>query len=263
MAMYRDQTGYEMSLPDLPLRIVSLVPSQTELLFDLGLNDSIVGITRFCIHPAPKVKGRTLIGGTKNPDLNVIRSLKPELIIANKEENRREDIETLRKEFPVWTSDISTLQEATDMIRQIGQLVDKEASANWMAGLIEQRFNQLSEESAQSGQRVAYFIWRNPWMVAGQDTFIHTMLTQAGWRNVFAHQPRYPQCSIEDLQAQQPDLLLFSTEPYPFQEKHMEEVAATLPYAKVHLVDGALFTWYGSRLLRTPAYLQSLRQSLL
>lgn len=264
MAHFTDQIGHSIHLPDNPRRIVSLVPSQTELLFDLGLDETIVGITKYCIHPHCKTRHKTLVGGTKNPDLHLIRTLQPDLIIGNKEENRREDIEALQAEFPVWVSDISSMDDATAMIRKIGQLVQNEASANWLAQRIEERFESLAADLITSALRkkVAYLIWRKPWMVAGGGTFIHALLELAGLDNVFGNDPRYPECSIETLVAAQPELILLSSEPYPFKESHLSEMQALCPNAQLLLVDGELFSWYGSRLLRTPAYLRSLLSSL-
>jgi len=252
--------GVPLQLADRPRRIVSLVPSQTELLFDLGLNETIVGVTRYCLHPQAKIRNKTIVGGTKNPDLSAIRALHPDLIIGNKEENRREDIEALQAEFPVWISDISSLADAITMIRTIGRLVWKETSADWLAARIEERFETLATEliSRSSGKKAAYLIWRKPWMVAGGGTFIDAMLRRVGLDNTFADQLRYPECLDETLIARKPEVILLSSEPYPFKETHLAEIRALCPAAQLHLVDGQLFSWYGSRLLRTPAYLSSL-----
>ncbi|MPR32919.1 ABC transporter substrate-binding protein [Salmonirosea aquatica] len=260
MAQFTDQMGLPLQLNDCPQRIVSLVPSQTELLLDLGLNDTVVGITRYCLHPKPKIQGKAIIGGTKTPDLALIRKLQPDLILGNKEENRREDIEALRAEFPVWMSDINSLADATAMVREIGRLVCKETSADWLAERIEERFETLAGELASRPLRkkAAYLIWRKPWMVAGGGTFIDAMLSQAGLDNVFAGQPRYPECAEETLKASLPELILLPSEPFPFKEGHLAEIQALCPDAQVLLVNGELFSWYGTRLLRTPAYLRSL-----
>lgn len=265
MATFIDQMGHTVELAIPPKRIVSLVPSQTELLFDLGLNETVVGVTRYCVHPSFKTQHKTSIGGTKNPDLKLIRALQPDLIIGNKEENRREDIEALHAEFPVWISDIATLADATAMIREIGHLVAKETSADWLARRIEERFETLAAEVAPRiiRRKAAYLIWRKPWMVAGGGTFIHALLERAGLDNVFADQPRYPECTVESLVVSQPEVIFLSSEPYPFKETHLAEMQIMLPNAQILLVDGELFSWYGSRLLRTPAYLRSLVASLL
>ncbi len=271
MAHYTDQTGFTIEITTLPQRIVSLVPSQTELLFDLGLNEQVVGVTKYCVHPEPKVRDKVKVGGTKNPDIALIRELNPTLIIGNKEENTQEVIEQLRTEYPVWLSDVNTLAEATGMIRSLGELVCKEPSAQWIADKVQERFQELADELAQQPparhktvpRRVAYFIWRKPWMVVGSDTFIHAMLEAAGFSNVFGDLTRYPACSEGELDQFNPDVVLLSSEPYPFKEKHLAELRDIYPRATIRLVDGELFSWYGSRLLRTPDYLRRLRESLL
>ncbi|GAB3173025.1 ABC transporter substrate-binding protein [Telluribacter humicola] len=270
MRTFTDQTGHTITLSGLPLRIVSLVPSQTELLFDLGLNEQVVGVTKYCVHPDPKVRDKIKVGGTKNPDIDLIRTLNPDIIIGNKEENTREVIELLRDEYPVWLSDVNNLDDALGMIRSLGEIVGKEPSANWIADKIQERFQVLTDELAQSGstkrkipRNVAYFIWRKPWMVVGSDTFIHTMLEVAGFSNVFGGMARYPACSEGELTQFKPDLVLLSSEPYPFKEKHITELRDSYPKAAIRLVDGELFSWYGSRLLRTPDYLRRLREALL
>lgn len=264
MNHYIDQMGFEITLAEIPRRIVSLVPSQTEFLFDLGLDESLVGITRFCVHPELKARAKTKVGGTKNPDIELIRELKPDLIIGNKEENRQEDIELLKRDFPVWLSDVNTLLDAYHMMRELGRIVGNPTSAEWIADRIERRFTEFSYGMLPPVKpvKVAYLIWRKPWMVAGGGTFIDSILTTAGFTNAFANTPRYPECKAEDFQLAAPDVLLLSTEPYPFSEKHWAEVQTLAPRANIVLVDGELFSWYGSRLLRTPAYLTDLHTSL-
>jgi ABC-type Fe3+-hydroxamate transport system substrate-binding protein len=270
MQLVTDQTFQQVPLlRGLPLRIVSLVPSQTELLFDLGLNEEVVGLTRYCVHPASKARTKTVVGGTKDPDLQLIRSLQPSLILGNKEENTREVIEQLREEFPVWLSDVSTLADATAMIRTVSEVVGKPETGTWLVNKINERFLLLSGEVARQQQeqptpprRVAYLIWRKPWMVAGSGTFIHSLLETTGWVNAFADVPRYPTVSPDEFRQRNPDLVLLSSEPYPFRAKHQAELNQLLPRATVRLVEGDLFSWYGSRLLRTPDYLRSLRASL-
>lgn len=266
MPTYLDQMGNSIELPALPKRIVSIVPSQTELLFDLGLDETILAITRYGVHPEAKVQGRTLIGGTKNPDLAKIRALQPDLIIGNKEENRQEDIEALQKEFPVWVSDVNNLTDATAMIRSVGIMVGKETSAEWIANRIEKRFAELATGAMpvlpSKRPKVAYLIWRKPWMVAGAGTFIDNMLHHAGFSNVFAAQARYPAPTEEDLKNTHPDWVFLASEPYPFNEASKAEIQALWPDCQIKLVDGELFSWYGSRLLRMPDYLRGLHDEM-
>ncbi|SIT94785.1 ABC-type Fe3+-hydroxamate transport system, substrate-binding protein [Pontibacter indicus] len=245
-----------MTLQQLPQRIVSLVPSQTELLFDLGLEERIVGLTKFCIHPKEKVKQKTKIGGTKNFKLDVIDELQPDLIIGNKEENYPEGIAALQEKYPVWMSDIYTLEDSLQMITQLGELTGTEAKAEQIAQGIAAGFQKL--QPVQPAIPTAYFIWRKPYMAVGSDNFIDHLLQRCGFRNVFADQPRYPEVSSDELRAAAPKLILLSSEPYPFQEKHFAEFQELCPNAVIKVVDGEMFSWYGSRLLQAPAYLQGI-----
>ena len=239
-----------------PKRIVSVVPSQTELLADLGLNDEVVGITKFCIHPESWFRNKERIGGTKKLDIEKIKALQPDLIIANKEENEQEQIEELAKHFPVWISDIHNLPQALQMIQVVGQLTGTDGKANELVDEIVNGFTKL--HTATSAKRVAYFIWYNPWMSVGHDTFISNVIHTIGWKNVLADKSRYPEITLEELKAYNPELVLLSSEPFPFKEKHMAEVKAALPDAEVKLVDGEMFSWYGSRLKEAVGYLQQL-----
>jgi ABC-type Fe3+-hydroxamate transport system substrate-binding protein len=249
-----------ISLPCPPKRIISLVPSQTELLFDLGLEAEVIGITKFCIHPAKWFRGKTRIGGTKTVNLHKVATLNPDLIIANKEENVREQVEELAKNFPLWISDINNLEQAYVMINSIGHITSKQEAADFIIKRIKDGFSQL--QAAHSQPRTAYLIWKDPYMSVGGDTFIHHLMEAAGFNNVFGHLERYPQFTIEVLQQAGCELLLLSSEPYPFKEKHITELQQYLPQTNIRLVDGEMFSWYGSRLMRAPAYFQQLRQQL-
>ncbi|MFI5137468.1 MAG: ABC transporter substrate-binding protein [Sphingobacteriales bacterium] len=255
MPVFYDQIGREISLAAPPKRIVSVVPSQTELLFYLGLDQEIVGITKYCIHPADKFKTSAKIGGTKQLDIAGIKALKPDLIIANKEENDQSQIEELMMFCPVWVSDINDLSGAVDMIEKLGVLVNRESAANALSGLIKGRFDSLT--MLQSPLRIAYFIWRKPYLVAGRGTFINNMLQKCGFTNAF-EQGRYPEVDAAMIADALPDVVLLSSEPYPFKEKHIAEFKALLPSAVIKVVDGELFSWYGSRLLYAPAYFEGL-----
>jgi len=254
-----DQMGESCTLASKPKRIVSLVPSQTELLFDLGLNEEVIGITKFCTDPENKVKNVQKVGGTKKFNFDIIAELKPDLIIGNKEENYEEGINQLKQDYPVWMSDIVTLDDALQMIQQIGVLVGTENEANEMAKTIKQSTCDLGENIDRTA---AYFIWQKPYMVAGSDTFIDEMIKLCGLQNIFADQDRYPETSIDILQDKKPDVVMLSTEPFPFKDSHVQEIQALLPYSKVVLVDAMYFSWYGSRLLGTGDYLRSLKKAL-
>jgi ABC-type Fe3+-hydroxamate transport system substrate-binding protein len=259
----QDQIGNQIILSEPPKRIVSLVPSQTELLFSLGLEDEVVGITKFCIHPENWFRTKTRIGGTKNPHISKITSLNPDIIIANKEENREEDVKALRAICPVWTSDVHHLDDALNMIEQIGIVVNRKENADKLICEIRDKFNILSQSHHI---KVAYLIWKNPYMSIGNDTFIHSMLQQAGFINVFANYTRYPVITEEMLKECNADYIFLSSEPYPFKEKHIMELNQILSqknaHAKVLLVNGEYFSWYGSRLTDAANYLNNLINSL-
>jgi ABC-type Fe3+-hydroxamate transport system substrate-binding protein len=266
MIIITDQLGRKLHLPGSPQRIVSVVPSQTELLFDLELNDVVVGITKFCVHPEKWFRSKTRVGGTKSLNLDTIHFLEPDLIIANKEENTKQQIEELAKVYPVWISDVSDLSTALQMIRSIGELTNKQEKAAGIVTRIQHAFDSLAIIVQRMNHRpgTAFLIWKDPYMTIGADTFIHAMLTTCGLRNIFEHLTRYPQVTIEELQQVNPggkphcELLLLSSEPFPFKQKHAQELQLQLPATKIMLVDGEMFSWYGSRLLYTAEYLTKL-----
>lgn len=286
--IFTDQLNRKIELPFPPKRIISLVPSQTELLYDIGLRDEVVGITKFCIHPDEWFHTKIRIGGTKKIDFEKIKQLKPDLIIGNKEENEKGQIEQLMKDHKVWMSNIYTLKDALNMIVQVGTLVGKPKESVNLKLQIEGSFKAIQaspdlpegEENQHTSQTygltgyssspwgrlggasVAYFIWRKPFMVAGSNTFINDMLSRCGFNNVFAtsNSMRYPEVSIDQIAEIKPDVILLSSEPYPFKEKHIEEFQSICPEAKIIIVDGELFSWYGSRLLQAPAYFEKIRE---
>lgn len=258
-AMFKDQLGRQVELHVPPRRIVSLVPSQTELLADLGLNDRVVGITKFCVHPESWRKTKAIIGGTKQFDFTAIHALNPDLIIANKEENYEAGITELSKHYPVWISDIVTLDDSLDMITQVGSMTQTESKAQELVGSIRQSFQNLPRPQ---GLKTLYLIWRNPWMAAASGTFIHEMIGLTGLKNSIADRSRYPELTSDEIRQLNPELILLSSEPYPFKENHIAELQKLCPAARILLVDGEMFSWYGSRLLKFPAYLQTLRNTL-
>ncbi|MFN3197851.1 MAG: helical backbone metal receptor [Bradymonadia bacterium] len=258
---FTDALGRHVDVPSTPRRIVSLVPSQTELLADLGLDDEVVGITRFCIHPKAWCQGRRQVGGTKNARVDEILSLRPDLVIANKEENTRPMVEALAAEVPVYVTDVGDVAEGIEMIRALGALVGRAEQAHAIADEVVEGFEALSFSEVLQIP-VAYFIWRGPYMAAGSSNFIHDVLERGGMRNVVGHLPRYPEITLSGLKSLRPQWVLLSSEPYPFKSIHMREIEEALPGVRCALVDGELFSWYGSRMRRTPAYLAELRRHL-
>lgn len=250
-----DQLNHNIEIRSTPERIISLVPSQTELLFDLGLEDHVVGITKFCVHPPAWRNQKTFVGGTKNFNLDIIRSLNPDLIIANKEENDAGRIAALQKDFPVWVSDVHARASAVAMMDAIGQLTDTVGQSKEVIDDINVAFQSLKKNP---GYRTLYLIWKKPWMAAGSDTFIHAMMEEMGLQNVI-RAARYPEVAEEEIKALNPELILLSSEPFPFQQKHVVELAQLLPNATIKLVDGEMFSWYGSRMRLAPVYFNSLK----
>lgn len=261
MKLVRDQMYRELGLPDVPKRIISLVPSQTELLHYWGLGDRVVGITKFCVHPEEWYRTKARVGGTKTVDLEKVRALKPDLIIGNKEENTKSDIEALEKEYPVWMSDMQELKEVWEMMSMLGIILNVEEKSERLIQGLKEDFLSLKKE-VQKPWKVAYFIWQNPFMVAGGNTFIDALLREANFENVFMAESRYPSVTVAQIQAKKPELILLSSEPYPFKEKHINLFQEMCPMAKVEVVDGELFSWYGSRLLYTVNYIKKLHKKL-
>lgn len=246
------------------MRIVSLVPSITELLFDLGLDRHVVGVTRFCIRPAEKVKTIKKIGGTKTIKLNEIIALLPDLVIANKEENSKNDIEELSNHCPVWVTDIRTLDDALGMIIELGKRTNCTHQADQLALKILTEFRKLETTSINQNKRVVYLIWESPIMVAGRNTFINDLLEKNGWENATIHTTsRYPEMTIQEIRNIEPDYIFLSSEPFPFKEDHQKKYTKVYPKSVVKIVDGEMFSWYGSRLVHAPQYFQQLSQSLI
>lgn len=235
-----------------PKRIVSLVPSQTELLAWFGLVDETIGITKFCVHPADWLKTKHIIGGPKNIKIDKIIALQPDLIIANKEENVKEQVEALSQHFPVWLTDVNNLQEALLMITDVGNLTNKKDKAAELNKNISKGFFKINR--LPKPVKTAYLIWNDPLMTIGGDNFINDMLQCCGFENIFAHQNRYPAIAINDLVHNNCELLLLSSEPFPFKQRHKEALQQQLPGIQILLVDGEYFSWYGSRLMDAPSY---------
>jgi iron complex transport system substrate-binding protein len=234
------------------MRIVSLCPSLTELVFDLGRGEELVGRTKFCVHPVGRVERIEPVGGTKNPKIARILELAPDLVLMNEEENRREDARALAAAgLCLHVSFPRDVGETAAMVRDIGSTLGAVTEAESIAAEIERRAARVRENAHSAPPvRYAYLIWRNPWMVAGGATFVTAMLALPGGINVFADHPdRYPVVTAKDLADADPDAVFLSSEPFPFKEKHADELASStgLPRDRVHFVDGEYLSWHGSR----------------
>lgn len=260
MLVYKDQIGTTLKLAKKPMRIISIVPSQSEFLWHIGLGNELVGITKFCIHPDEMYRGVERVGGTKKLDIKKIRALKPDLIIGNKEENERTDIELLQKEFNVWMSDICTFDDSFDMMTQLGNILGKEKETEKIVADVRTSLTELKD--LFSSQTVAYFIWNKPYMLAAKNTFIDFVLNYIGLKNAFSHLERYPEVDEIALQKAQPEFCFLSSEPFPFKQEHVNELKKELPNSKIVIVDGEVFSWYGTRLLHLNAYIKDLKNTL-
>jgi ABC-type Fe3+-hydroxamate transport system substrate-binding protein len=250
-----DASGEPFASAGPPRRIVSLIPSTTELLCDLGLAERLVGVTAYCVEPQEIVRTKVRIGGEKDPDLEKIRALGPDLVIANIEENVRAHVDTLRGwGIPVWVTYPRTVAESLRMIRDLGALTGTGARAEAMAAALESEVS--AARAARSGPpvRVFYAIWRNPYMTVSGDTYISDALATCGAANVFAGAPaRYPAVALEEVAARRPEVILLPDEPFRFRRAHVGDFAPwpdvpAVRDGRVHLVGGKPFSWHGRRL---------------
>lgn len=264
MKTYTDQIGNTITLSATPMRIISLVPSQTELLFDLGLEDKLVGITKFCVHPYHLKSTKKVIGGTKKVHFEKIRLLQPDIIIANKEENTEEMVETLREIAPVWVSNVITIQDSLDMITEFGKIFSVRTKAqNWIDKIEYGVADVKKFMQDYPVQKVAYIIWKEPYMAAGGDTFINEMLKLNNFTNIYESRGRYPEIIIQKMRIQgDPDVVFLSSEPYPFKEEDAFEVGRFTHHAKTVFVDGEMFSWYGTRMIKAFEYFKRLHERI-
>jgi ABC-type Fe3+-hydroxamate transport system substrate-binding protein len=261
----KDASGFALALPRPPRRIVSLIPSITETLCALGLADALVGITAYCVEPRALVRGKTRIGGEKDPDLAAIRELQPDLVVANIEENVREHVDTLRGwNIPVWVTYPRTVAQGLAMIRDLGELTGTLPRAEAILADLEPLYERVRATTARRRPvPVFYPIWRAPWMTVNADTYIHDLLAVCGAANIFGDRPaRYPTVTLEEVAARRPEVIVLPDEPFRFRRAHVQDFA---PYAdvpavragRIHLVDGKPFSWHGPRvgeaLLTLPA----------
>ena len=247
--------------PPHPARIVSLVPSLTEWLAALDLDAETVGLTRFCVHPAGWKARKTIVGGTKNVDVERTLALRPDLVIASREENVREPVEALAEAgVPVALTDIATVDGALDTLAELARLLGRAAEGARRVAEIRDAFAALPRPAERP--RVLYLIWRDPWMAVGGDTYIADVLARGGFQNATGDAARYPSLTDAELAALRPDAVLLSSEPYPFGGAHVAEARALVPGARVELVDGEAFSWYGPRMATAPAALRALQARL-
>ena len=264
MKTLQDQIGIVHTFEITPKRIISIVPSITELLCDLGLEPNNVGITKFCVHPYHLKSTKESIGGTKKVNYEKIRALHPDIIIANKEENTMEMVTELKTICTVWVTDIIKIEHNSKMITDFGQIFNCRTEAAKLNDKL--NFALANFQEVMKGKpflKAAYFIWKNPYMVSGGDNYINEILKLNHFTNIFENRGRYPEIEIEKLQQEgDPEILFLSSEPYPFKEEDAFEIGRFTHHAKVIFVDGEMFSWYGSRLLKAFNYMSILQKQL-
>jgi iron complex transport system substrate-binding protein len=262
MIKLQDQCGRPIALQSVPKRIISLVPSLTELLVDLGFYDQLVGITKFCVHPLNLKAEKAVVGGTKTVNVARIKYLNPDFILANKEENTAELVTELEKFCPVYVSDIETLNDNIKLIVQLGALLDCADKAQEIVKEIEQAAGNFALFLSNfPSKTAAYFIWKKPYMVAGGNTFINHLMQLCHFENCFSKIKRYPEINLQT-NTISPEIILLSSEPFPFKEADAHEIASLFPKSKVLIVDGEMFSWYGTRPLKAFTYFKKLRLEL-
>ena len=254
-----DQLGNPIDISVTPKRIVSLVPSQTELLYDLGLDESIVGITKFCVHPFHFKSTKQIVGGTKNIKIDKIKQLNPDIILCNKEENTPEIVKACQEICQVHVSDIVTIEDCLELIIDYGVIFKKRTNAQRIIDKIQFHLNNKDQDVL----KVAYFIWREPWMVAANNTFINHLLQLNKYDNIYDNLERYPEVELKKIRLEgDPEIVFLSSEPYPFKDEHAFEIGRKTHHAKTVFVDGEYFSWYGSRLIKAFDYFIKLRHRL-
>lgn len=256
-----DDLGREITIPFPPKRIISTVPSTTEFLFDLGFGDRVISRTRFCKYPADKIAKLPNIGGPKDLYFDKINLLNPDLILANEEENNKKQIEDLAEKFPVYVCKVRNYEEALENILNTGRIIGAEPKSFEIANKINADFAQLPSNS--NSLSVLYLIWKDPYMAVGKDTFINSMIEKCGFKNAIEDlDSRYPKLSPEKIINLNPDLIFLSSEPFPFNQKHIQDIQNLLPNTKIELVDGEMFSWFESHLLKAGKYFKDLIQKI-
>ncbi len=253
-----DHIGHKIKLDKPSTRIVSLVPSLTELLHDLGLYDQVVGRTKFCIYPKNGFPKSKIIGGTKNVHTDIVLDLKPDLVIANKEENVKEQVEILQQSVNTFTTNIQTISDALQMIQQIGEIVGRESESIELV----KKIKNLHREKSLNTFTVCYLIWQKPYMTVGNDTYINNFLKEFGFLNCLPEATRYPEITLKKLVELKPDFIFLSSEPFPFNISHAENIQ-NMTGIPTYLIDGSYCSWYGSRLLPAINYMKTFRQQIL
>ncbi len=264
MQIVKDQLGRSISIKSTPKRIISLVPSQTELLCDLTLENELVGITKFCVHPYHLKSTKTIVGGTKKVDFDKIKALNPDFILCNKEENNLEVVNQLEAIAPTYFSDVNTIEDAKDLILRLGLIFNSRTESTNLVSKIDFKLNDFNQFiKDKPSRKVAYFIWAKPWMVAANKTFINELLKLNKFENIYNNKSRYPEVNIRRIRHEgDPEVIILSSEPFPFTDDHAMEIGTYTNRSVTVFGNGELFSWFGSRLLYSFDYFKELHKHL-
>ena len=264
MKTIKDQIGREIVIKHTPKRIVSLVPSQTELLCDLALENELVGVTKFCVHPFHLKSTKTIVGGTKKVDFDKIRALNPDFIVGNKEENTYALLPELEKIAPTYYSDVKSIQDCLNLIFELGMVLGRRTESSNLIDKLHFKLNDFNEFiKTKEPKKVAYFIWANPWMVAGNSTFINELLQLNKFTNIYGDLDSYPKVELNRIRHEgDPEVVFLSSEPYKFNDAHAFEIGTYANRSTTVFVNGEFFSWYGSRLLKAFDYFKQLHKRL-
>lgn len=264
MKVSKDQLGRTLELSKTPTRIISIVPSITELLYDLGLEDNIVGITSYCVHPFHFLATKKSVGGTKKVNLTRVKELLPDFIICNKEENTPEMVTALSEIAPVYVSDVNTIEDSLDLIQQLGNILSCRTEATNLISKINFKLDDFKLYiKDKPSRKVAYFIWAKPWMVAANNTFINEILKLNKFENIYQNLDRYPTIPLEKIRFDgDPRIVLLPSEPFKFTDDHAFEIASYANRSMTVFTDGEYFSWYGSRLLKAFDYFKQLQEKI-
>lgn len=253
--MHTDALGHTFEFSAPPKRVVSLVPSLTEVLFDLGAGASVAGVTSFCIHPPQARETAAVVGGTKNPKVDVIRQLAPDLVYMNLEENLKRHAEAIREFAPVFVTEPKKVADVESLILQLARIHAREREGDAIVSRLAAALEEVRRKARRFTFAVA--IWKNPWMWCGGDTYVSNLVAEAGGLNVFAGQTRYPTLQAEDVvREHRPEVIFLPDEPYLFTDDDAADLRAKTGARVVGPFAGDLFTWHGTRTVEGLAFLR-------
>ncbi|MCX6118501.1 MAG: helical backbone metal receptor [Proteobacteria bacterium] len=242
------------------MRIVSLVPSLTHLICEVGLRDYLVGCTNFCVDPPGLYRSVALIGGTKDPDLLQIQKLNPTHILANKEENNLQDIQFCSKIGRLFDYSPTSINEVPTMFDELAETLELPDLFDAMKNKLTSEIASLKGRKNRGSKSFIYLVWKNPLMAAGPSTYISSILEAAGFKNIIDDSSsRYPKLSIQDIQNLKPEVVFLSSEPYPFRQRDKMDMIIHIPEStSMEFIDGKLMSWFGARSANALSYVRTL-----